>query len=91
MFDAPPVGVQSEDGTDRHHPSAHPSATAGERNRCLNGVQITDVEEKISDNLLFLSRKPLPIRWSAPPWPNGCGKGAVVMEGGAQEEVGEPA
>lgn len=87
MFDAPPVGVQSEDGTDRHHPSA----TAGERNRFLNGVQNTDVEEKMSDNLLFLNRKPLPIRWSAPLWPNGCGKGAVVMEGGVPEEVREPA
>lgn len=68
-----------------------PQPTPQPQQVSATAVQITDVKEKISDNLLFLSRKPLPIRWSAPPWPNGCGKGAVVMEGGAQEEVGEPA
>lgn len=45
----------------------------------------------MSDDLLFLSRKPLPIQWSAPRWPNGCGRGAVVMEGGVREDVGVPA
>lgn len=33
VSDAPPAGVQSEDGADRHHPPAQPPATAGERSR----------------------------------------------------------
>lgn len=46
---------------------------------------------KMSESVLLLSRRPLPTRWSAPRWPNGCGRGAAVMEAGGQEAVAAPA
>lgn len=84
VSDAPPAGVQGEDGTERHHAAAaagEPAARPQERKTA----------GKTSKSLFFLSRKPLPTRWSAPLWPSGCGRGAVVTEGGVQEEVGAPA
>lgn len=78
MFDAPPLGVQSEDGTDRHHPSA----TAGERNCCLNSVQITDVEEKMSD-------KPVVPQQEASPYSVVCTPVAKrLWEGGSRDGGG---
>lgn len=42
----------------------------------------------MSKSLLSPGRKPPPTRWSAPQWPNGCGRGAVGMEAGLWEEAG---
>lgn len=42
----------------------------------------------MSKSLLYHSRKPPPTRWSAPRWPNGCGRGAVGMEAVLREEAG---
>lgn len=42
----------------------------------------------MSKSLSSPSRKPPPTRWSAPRWPNACGRGAVGMEAGLREEAG---
>lgn len=81
-----PLPLVSKVKTEQSAPTPQPQQVRGStcpksRQKCV----------KMSKTMSFHSRKPLPTQWSAPLWPNGCGRGAVVMEAWAQVEGGVPA